>query len=268
MVSDADVPPMVTEDVIPTPCCYKKSLEPLPGHGFPLKVAAGFCHEPDHVQLHLNESDTGFSNVGNTGASSASAGAAGSTLKLSTSNSAFGIGKTNQAVISTSLPATFHASTCDTILWPSTSLNVTSAGNEYFNFNTSSWNTNSGVSKNKSSAHNTVEESENNVQSEAENLIVALARWLGVSESESELQEAVGRNAAKSKSPQGLACLVLLLIHPLILQWWLRWLKLKVDVVNSSYWQHTVTLLTAPWLFHKGLSQYLKMSKNNVLFQS
>ena len=213
MVSDADVPPMVTEDVIPTPCCYKKSLEPLPGHGFPLKVAAGFCHEPDHVQLHLNESDTGFSNVGgNTGASSASAGAAGSTnLKLSTSNSALDI--------STSLPATFHASTCDTILWPSTSLNVTSAGNEYFNFNTSSWNTNSGVSKNKSSAHNTVEESE------AENLIVALARWLGVSESESELQnEAVtGRNTAKkSKSPQGLACLVLLLIHPLIRQWWLR----------------------------------------------
>ena len=191
---------MVTEEVIPTPCCYKLSLEPLPGHGFPLKVAAGFCHEPDHVQLHLNESSIALKEGGG-----AHTSVAGSTGTLSS------------AADSTSLPATFHASTCDTILWPSTSLNVTSSGRE---FNSSSlWphehNNPSAVSGNKSSLANVEED---------EDLMVALAKFLGVSTSDSSSES----EATTQSKSHGLTGLVLLL-HPLIYRAaWLRWLKLKV----------------------------------------
>ena len=193
-ITDANVPPMVTEEVIPTPCCYKLSLEPLPGHGFPLKVAAGFCHEPDHVQLHLNESSIALKEGGG-----AHTSVAGSTGTLSSADS-------------TSLPATFHASTCDTILWPSTSLNVTSSGRE---FNSSLWhehNNPSAVSGNKSSLANVEED---------EDLMVALAKFLGVSSDSSS--ESTTRNEATSQSKShGLTGLVLLL-HPLIYRAaWLR----------------------------------------------
>ena len=211
-LSDANVPPMVTEDLLPTPCCYKLSLEPLPGHGFPLKVAAGFCHEPDHVQLHLNESSAIDTPTSGMPPSISGAGAAGST-SLSQA-------KGSQHSLSTSLPATFHASSCDTILWPSTSLNVTS--NSGFNNDTVTKKHSPPRIRDQSIAPNVTSARQGTDQDS--DLIVALARWLGM-----ESEESRNNNAKLSRYPSihgGYLVTLVLLIHPLMLQW-LRWLKAK-----------------------------------------
>ena len=130
---------------MPSQCCYSLMLDPLPGQGFPIKVPNGFCHEPDHVQLHLNQSADAS---GGRPAGHPSAAAA-------------------QKDSSSSLPATslkpHHALSCDKLLWPSASLNVSTSRD--------AWEWQGWSSVNNSTLSAVVE-----VDS---NLIVALARWLG-----------------------------------------------------------------------------------------
>lgn len=86
-------------------------MEPRPGQYVNINVSQGFCHEPDHVQLHL---------AGNT------------TTKVSGGWSANSKNSSSLPLPSkkTQIPSSsnFHQkSSCDKLLWPSASLNVTSS---------------------------------------------------------------------------------------------------------------------------------------------
>lgn len=93
MCKDAGVPVAVSA----TDCCYTQMTEPLPGQGFPINVSTGFCHEPDHVQLHLKNMSS----------------LSGWPAEPST----------------TVDPEDFDSSSsyCDKLLWPSAGLNVTNS---------------------------------------------------------------------------------------------------------------------------------------------
>ena len=146
---------MVTESVIPTPCCYTLMSDPPPGHGYPINVTSGFCHEPDHVQLHLGGRPARNGPSEGPPAGSPAGGSVPNTNKQpnQTTNSNGGSvgaetearptgGRTNwpsaKATPSSSLPTSAGGRAgvrapssdpqrCDKLLWPSASLNVTTS---------------------------------------------------------------------------------------------------------------------------------------------
>ena len=161
-ISDDNVPTVVTESVIPTPCCYTLMSDPPPGHGYPINVTSGFCHEPDHVQLHLGgrparngpsegpqagappggsvpninkqPNQTTNSNGGSVGAETEARPAGNGRAGPSEGPQPAGDGR---ATPSSSLPTSAgvgltHTPSsdpqrCDKLLWPSASLNVTTS---------------------------------------------------------------------------------------------------------------------------------------------
>lgn len=143
---------------MPSQCCYSLMLDPLPGQGFPIKVPNGFCHEPDHVQpSHLNQSaDAAVVAAGGRPAGHAPLSAAAAAAQKDSSSS--------NTLPATSLSSSsHHALSCDKLLWPSASLNVSTSRD--------AWEWQGWSSVNNSTLSAVVE-----VDS---NLIVALARWLG-----------------------------------------------------------------------------------------
>jgi hypothetical protein len=113
IVADANVPMGAGST---TPCCYTQMNEPLPGQGFPINVSSGFCHEPDHVQLHLGKQKQGNSSSPGRGWSAASS--ASNELRSES---------ISESMTNKSSYGDFHSahSSCDKLLWPSASLNVT-----------------------------------------------------------------------------------------------------------------------------------------------
>ena len=128
-----------------TPCCYKEVNEPPPGQGFPLNVSAGFCHEPDHVQLHLKR----FNATSKRAPAGWPAGVTSSTTADNTSGQKYLTSlpqpstfllpnkppNVQAATLKSRSPrSNFHYSSekqtqvdiCDKLLWPSASLNATS----------------------------------------------------------------------------------------------------------------------------------------------
>lgn len=167
VLSDAGVPVAVSS----TDCCYTEMTEPLPGQGFPINVSTGFCHEPDHVQLHLKNISSGWSAAA------------------------------NEPV--TALPSTMStpedldsSSYCDKLLWPSASLNVTTSERP--------------LKKKWSQDFNATIEDE-------PDLIMALARWLGLEDN----QEAFSSSSKGAKGASlGSWTVFILLFKVLVMSWW------------------------------------------------
>ena len=228
-ISDANVPMSGSS----TSCCYKKMNEPAPGQGFPIKVSSGFCHEPDHVQIHLQNQQE------NAGARKRSAPANPSAVANQThhSGSSGGMGRhgllgwsenispyhssASAALAAPSLPARTARSPpetevsaddaasfppnsqeiCDKLLWPSASINVTSSFLEEaaVAFRSSDdWGTPAGqwpASPPTPYPSEDNKRAQRDPETEEESLIEGLAKWLGLSDE--------GGENAGPRSPPG-----------------------------------------------------------------
>ncbi len=106
---DESVPNVVAKDGVLDPCCYSMMPDPLPGQGFPVHVAKGFCHEPDHVLHNVNnnrDSTSGWTAVDSSPLSNVSRSTPSSRSKTSLSTT------------------TRKPRSCDRFLQPSTNISV------------------------------------------------------------------------------------------------------------------------------------------------
>ena len=133
-------------------CCYGKGTIPKPGDGVSINVSSGFCHEPDHVQLEIgtkNDNNTlskavpgnhamGDTSIGGWSALHTSAATSKSAAGIAVnsykslpnffSQSSSGSRKPQSFSSPTSFSSNFHGtSSCDKLLWPSSSINVTAS---------------------------------------------------------------------------------------------------------------------------------------------